>query len=250
MFKNLVFVSLVSILLSGCPMGVPRAPRAPRVSLGPTIDLGPKISGPSGSKAQQQMALQVSQLMLSYKVSPGGFWLWQKDFESGEWTKWDVYSDGTKEMETEFAYLGSFTEGRKWWRLAYSSESEDTYAVFEALIDHFDYSFRRLRSKINDGEKQEVPVPEETFLPVQPKKLTPESIQAATVGQESVNVPAGSFNASLVRFTTDDDGELNIWVNHDVPGGVVKYSLSHDGEEMVFDLKEYGTDAVTLLDSF
>ncbi len=250
MLKKALFFSFVSVLLSGCPMGVPRAPRTPRISLGPTIDLGPKITGPSGSEVQQQMALQVSQLIFSYKFSPGGLWPWQKDFEPGEWTRWNVYSEGSKEMETELAYLGSFTGNRKWWRLIYHSEEEQANAVFEALVDHGDFTYRRLRAKIDGGEIQDLPVTDRSFLPEVPRKLSHEYISDAVVRQESVTVPAGSFTASLVHLKASDESELNIWINDDLPGGVVKYSLSHDGEEMVFELKEYGTGASTQLDSF
>ena len=62
---------------------------------------------------------------------------------------------------------------------------------------------------------------------------------AEGVGQESVSVPAGSFDAFHIREAEEN---ADVWLSEDIPFGVIKVSAP-DGTTM--ELVGYGTDATS-----
>jgi hypothetical protein len=82
---------------------------------------------------------------------------------------------------------------------------------------------------------------------VPPTTLTDESVAGATVGAESVTVPAGSFSARHVVYAYGN-GTQEWWLVEGVPGGLVKQSLKGSKEDKgrsqyTIDLAAKGNDA-------
>ncbi|GEM_PF-2322088 len=240
---------LMVLVLSGCGSIL----STPSLSLSPTIDISPDRAEktPAGEPADPSAyAGQMAQPMFAYMFSPGGMWLWQKDFKEGQWSSWNLTTKTHERIKTEVALLKEAEEDRKWWRLKY--EESDTRITYEGLLCMETFSLRRLRVKTNDEEAFEVPVTEETLgYHGRPSRITPESLEAAIVETRDITVPAGSFTAQMAEFGVTAGGQLQIWLNDDVPGGVVQYRLIEDGDEIVrSELEDYGEGAETELDSY
>jgi hypothetical protein len=73
---------------------------------------------------------------------------------------------------------------------------------------------------------------------------TKESVDGATVGNESVTTPAGTFTAKLVRFGSFG-GRQEWWLVDSVPGGWVRYkaSQSEGGDGFTMELVAHGSGA-------
>lgn len=120
----------------------------------------------------------------------------------------------------------------------------------------------RLRARCPDEEEaREVPVEEDTYYR-QPRRLTEESIEGATVGTETVRVPAGRFETDHVRYdASGSGGEQSWWVHEQVPGGVVRYAVRSErtrderpedaeglrSDRYVLELVDFGTGATAEL---
>ncbi len=245
--KQLVII-LISIALTGCGtiFSIPT----------PTIDLTPEISGPrvrtqGESQPQKQYAGQIAQTMFSYVFAPGGLWLWQKDFEEGEWISWDLKTDASqKDIVANLAYLKEADNNRHWWKLIYNTE--DDVITYEALINHDDFSTRRLRAKFGDDAPFEVPVTEESYSYYsRPRRITPEALEASIQETMYINIPAGNFQTRRAEFgVITGSGQLEMWLNDEVPGGIVKYKLTSEQAQAVGELKNFGTGAKSILNSY
>lgn len=242
---------LIVFFIGGCGY-----PSLFNLDLSPDVKFSPQRE-PEENKSTRsnygsQYQMQMSRMMFNYMFSVGGIWPWQKEFASGEWTKWKITSDGEQKYTSELASLKQVGDNKKWWRVGAETDEGDTF-IYEALLQTDDYSIRRLRSKINEQQAQEVPVSEKTYVYSRPTKLTQESIQAAIVAEETVEVPAGTFDAEHIKYDTpSNSGKINIWMNKNVPGGVVKYRLTETGEGSAFtaELLDHGKGATTKLDSY
>ncbi|MFW6134242.1 MAG: hypothetical protein ACOC5R_01545 [Elusimicrobiota bacterium] len=242
--KNSIIILMV-LLISGCgTLSVPT----------PGIDLSPDIN--VNAPAQQQTQPQTVQyernafrMMSTYFFSVGGIWPWQKEFKPGQWCKWQMKTQG-ETNKAELALLKRMKNNREWWRMRMNLENKKNEMIFESLINSTDYSLRRLRSKMGEGEPHEVPIAEGSYIQ-KPIKLTQESVSAATVGQTKVSVPAGDFTCDHVKYgDITGKGTMELWVNYDVPGGVVKYRFEANGDSYTVELIDYGTGAKTVLNSY
>ncbi|MGM0568374.1 MAG: hypothetical protein ACQESB_04055 [Elusimicrobiota bacterium] len=251
---KMLTLALMALIISGCGSVLP----TPSLNLSPDINISPGASGktsvdepeePSAGRGNAYAA-QMAQPMFSYMFSPGGMWLWQKDFKEGQWASWLLTSDSQEQIDVEIALLKNAEESRKWWRLGY--EDSGTKIIYEALVLMDTFSLRRLRAKTNGEEPFEVPVAENTLGTYgSPSRITPESLQAAIVETQNITVPAGTFSAQRAEFGVTSGGQLEIWLNEEVPGGVVKYRLTEDGDEIFHsELKDYGEGAETILNSY
>jgi hypothetical protein len=97
-----------------------------------------------------------------------------------------------------------------------------------------------------------MPVQSGTYSYTAPVELTAESVQGATVGQERVRVPAGTFQARHVQYGGFGSGTLDWWLAEGVPGQIVRYGQSAAGEaagedmdsrNWTLELVDYGDDA-------
>lgn len=205
---------------------------------------------PPGSARYNQVMLSQAQIMFSYAFSAGGMWPAEASYEPGEWTVYRVAADGREAaLDTlERAFLTRTGDGNEWWRIRGVQDGEGW--VYEALLDPEQEEVVRLRTKDPEGEVGEVPVTEETvYRP--PQELTEESVEGATEGTESVEIPAGTFTARRVEYTGAASGGTVTWfMSEEVPGHVVQYEGRREGTEWTSTLLDYGTDATTQLDSY
>ncbi|MGM0578461.1 MAG: hypothetical protein ACQEXJ_22245 [Myxococcota bacterium] len=195
----------------------------------------------------------------------GGYELGLDAYEPGDWTRWTV-EQGAEEQTYEKAFLARTDEGEEWWRIEVHETDdggESQEFIAEALFaapeseDHQVRDLLRLRVKYPDEEQpEEVPVTEdEAGWHLQTTRLTEESIEGATVGTETIAVPAGTFTADKVRYG-HPGGAMIWWLNDDVVGGVVRYQrvAKQQGEEdeeqpddrtYTLSLADQGEDATT-----
>jgi hypothetical protein len=156
-------------------------------------------------------------------------------YDQGEWTKWRIVQTGQEGPAPEFerAFLRREADGSEWWRVRYvvfgddgSGQMKPDTILLEGKFSPDRSTLVRLRGKMpGDAQANEMPVEENTYGYVEPTPLTAESLQGATVGTESVSVPAGTYSARHVRYgAMGGGGTTEWWLNDDVPGGMVKYS--------------------------
>lgn len=208
---------------------------------------------PAGTGQWNQFMVVQAQVLFSYGFSPGGMWPEEATYEEGEWVRfqYEAADDGEAGLNTlERARLTTTEDGNEWWRIQATNE-EDTW-IYEALIDMEQEEVLRLRSKDPEGNVGEVPVTERTVYHA-PQRLTEESIEGATVGQEDVDTPAGRFTTRRVEYTGGAGGGTVTWfLSDEVPGSVVRYRTQEaDADEAwIGTLVDYGSDATTVLDSY
>lgn len=174
----------------------------------------------------------------------------QDVYDPGEWTRWRMTDAGESTPTViERAYLGPDDEGNQWWRVKYVNTEDDEEIVLEGLFTADRSELLRLRGKFPGEEAEEMPVEEGTYGYAEPTRLTEQSVEGATVGTESVTVPAGTFQARHVRYG-QPGSTLEWWLSDEVPGNMVRY-LQRAGEagegevpqSWTAELEEYGSGA-------
>lgn len=181
----------------------------------------------------------------------GSYAVSEDAYEPGEWTRWRML-DGEEDTNAviERAFLSTTEEGNEWWRVKYVNTEEDEAIVLEGLFAPGRSELLRMRAQFPGEEPKELPVEEGLYTYAEPVHLTEESLQGATVGEEQVAVPAGTFQTRHVRYGTAG-AILEWWIVDDVPGDLVRYLRSVDGGEegsempqsWTVELIGYGDDA-------
>lgn len=263
--KRIVFGALGACLLAagGCSF------------LGTAIDAAANKTGEVvGKKIGDHVVRTWSPMFLNWyngylfglAFNSGGYEVGEQPYKAGEWTKWEMKtrtSDGTegKPNTLERAYLYADKQKNQVWRVKFSEgESGDT-VVLEAKFSPDRSKLLRMRAKYpNDKEPQEVAVDDQTYY-IPPRKLTAESMKGATVGTESVTVPAGTFTAKHLKFGQPGGVSQEWWNATGVPGGSVQYKESApkqtedqpegaenlDPDNFLLQLASHGTGAVSEL---
>ena len=209
------------------------------------------------------MQLYVSSVFNSFFYAGGYSFDYSNVYQPGEWTKWKA--TGMDEgNQFQKAFLKKEDDGREWWQIVTLSvrDEKPEEVVLEALFSAPDEAglrkILRLRSLFpGDKEPAEVPVQENSAAWYrEPMKITKESLEAATKGTESITTPAGTFSAQHVVYR-DVYGVGDWWLSDKVPGGLVKYEVTHSQtqgeaqpEKYTVELIEYGKDAKSRLGSF
>lgn len=169
-----------------------------------------------------------------------------RGYESGEYTEWVVVSNDEDMPDNVMrrALLERMDNGQEWWQVVYQDNASDDVIIMEALFSENREEMLRLRTQFpNDDEPQEMPVDQQDYQA--PRMLTQESIDGATEGQETIQVPAGTFDATRVRFGANEGQEV-WWLSDQVPGGVVQHQVSSlNGEEALDEAESMPTDAYT-----
>lgn len=162
--------------------------------------------------------------MFGVAFHSGGYAVAGEDaYEPGEWTRWRMVDAGeTTPTLIERAFLARTDDDGEWWRVKYANTDDDEEIVLEGLFSADRSELLRLRGKFPGEEAREMPVEEGTFSYAEPTRLTEESLEGATVGSESVTVPAGTFEARHVRYG-QTAATLEWWLTDEVPGGLVRY---------------------------
>lgn len=183
--------------------------------------------------------------------SSGSYSVVEGAYEPGEWTHWQMLDgDEPSGAEVERAFLETTDSGDEWWRVKYVNTEDDEEIVLEALFTENRSEIVRMRAQFPGEEAKELPVEEGSYSYAEPVHLTEQSLEGATVGQERVTVPAGSFEARHVRYGTAG-ATLDWWIQDDVPGNLVKYSRRLDGgdaetngpQSWTVELTSYGDGA-------
>lgn len=183
----------------------------------------------------------------------GNYSVTEDAYAPGEYTRWQMLeNDEPTGAYIRRAFLARTDEGNEWWHVTYENAETDEAIILEGLFSPNQEELLRLRGQFPGEEAKEMPVEEGTYGYTQPRTLSPESIEGATVGTETISVPAGSFEAQHVRYGTPG-ATLEWWMDDDVPGALVKYlrradSGSDDAERStpaswVVELESYGDDA-------
>lgn len=183
-------------------------------------------------------------VIFSYAFSSGGYDISQVDYKAGQYTRWTGHGQNGKGVQIERAHLFDDAQGRQWWKVKFTDDSGKT-TILEGLLDPAQKKFVRMRAKFpDDAQGNEMAMSDQNYY--QPaQKLTPESIQGATKGTESVAVPAGTFTAAHVVFGAMD-GTREWWTVSTVPGGAVKQLMKNprsDQDRWAMELAAYGNDA-------
>lgn len=157
----------------------------------------------------------------------GSYTVAAKDYAAGEWTRWQMAlsSGETKPDQLERAYLVKDKDGKDWWRVKLTDGESGDVMTLEGLFTADGTEMVRLRGKMpKETEAKEMPVQKGTLGYVKPTQLTEESLKGATVGTETVKVPAGSYQARHIRYGDAAGGTLDWWLTDKIPGGMAKYS--------------------------
>jgi hypothetical protein len=206
---------------------------------------------PYGGAQWNIFMVSQAQIIFAYSFSAGGYWVGQNEFEPGDYTVFE-WTDQESEspVELEKALLKITDDGQQWWRVSWKDEEESW--VYEGLLDPEEERMVRLRAKDPEGNVDEVPVTEDQSVYMAPAEPTSESIQGATVGEERITTPAGTFDTEHVVYSSQtEEGRVHWWITDEVPGGVVKYQATEESEELwTSTLIRTGSDATTELDSF
>lgn len=212
--------------------------------LGTAIDAAANKTGDVvGQKIGDHVVKTWSPLMMNYyngylfgmAFNSGGYEVGETPYTPGQWTKWDAEgrsggdaaAPATKPNTIERAFLYLDKDKNQVWRVKFvDGESSDTITL-EAKFAPDRSKLLRMRAKYpKDAEGQEVPVDDQTYY-VPPRKITKESLKGATVGTESVTVPAGTFpKAQHVKFGSPAGVTQEWWLATGVPGGTVQYRES------------------------
>lgn len=206
------------------------------------------VSRISSTTSPGMAALYINHLF-AIGLHSGTYALEERPYEPGEWTRWSMDDYGDSNVEMERAFLGRTPEGNEWWRVKYTDRSDDGgEIILEGLFSPGREELLRLRALMPlDEEPSELPVEEGAIEYNAPVQLTGESLAGATVGTETIHVPAGTFEARRVRYGTGA-GTAEWWLSDRVPGSLVRYmSRLPDGESATVELREHGRGATSEL---
>jgi hypothetical protein len=215
--------------------------------------------GALGGMMGQRMAAQYSQMIMQ-QIMPmvfamafhsGTYSFQEKEYQPGEFTLWRMVGSD-EHPDTAYlqrAYMGKAADGSQWWHVAYIFSGEQGKRDTLTLEGEFSADrskIIRMRGQMpGQAQPAEMPVQENTFGYMPPTMLTAQSLAGATVGTESVSVPAGTFRARHVRFGDMTGGSLDWWLDDSVPGGMVKYTVGggagSGGGQSVLELMQKGT---------
>lgn len=194
-----------------------------------------------------------------------GATMFEKPYQPGEWTTWQLTDTSSPDEKTlmERAFLAKTPEGSEWWRtksLITHDAVTDT-VILEGLFKPLDpqgtmRQLVRMRGKLpGDPEPREMMVPQYMSMlssaSVLPFTPTPESVEGATVGTETV----AGVSAKHVKFSGGGGGStIEWWLSDAVPGGWVKFAginpNNGDGDkpqQWTLELTGKGTGAKSLL---
>lgn len=190
-------------------------------------------------------------MMFNYLFSSYGYALEAVPYEESELTRWKI-STGEEPLIMQKAFLKIMDNGQEWWQITLGDEDgEQPEYIAEVLFSNNRNSVLRYREQMEGGEVQEKPVSEGWYS--QPAKLTEESMQGAqTKSGVSISTPAGDFTGDLIDFGIVEGTSLQLWkVDTDVPGGVVRYRTTSEGERLYqSEIISHGDNAQTLLNSY
>lgn len=217
------------------------------VSAGNGSGSGAAMGG--GGNAFAMMGARLYPILFQYVFNAYGYSMDLSPYDPGQYTQWQITSDGEKQYSSRKAFLTKLANGQEWWQVSFVSNDRDSL-LMEVLFSANHESIRRMRQKFPNESPKEVPVTEGWYT--SPMKLTPESIEGSVVKKGvSVTVPAGTFTCDQLEFGVAPGMTLRLYRNTSVPGGVVKYEMVGQDKDMyTCELKSFGNGATTDLGSY
>jgi hypothetical protein len=218
-----------------------------------------KVGERVGEAIAADILAQNPQLIQAYAMGvfnvmfyQGGYYLETGGYTEGQYTTWQT--SGLEQGEWfEKTLLREHDNGNQWWRVETHSKSDDgeeSVVVMESLFSAPESSGARrvLRMRAHlpgEEEPREIPITEQnsrTWYMSDSRKLTDESMEGMTVGEEEVETPAGSFTAKHLQTKGADESDFDWWIVDSVPGSMVKFTRTQpDGEQFyTVTLQEYG----------
>jgi len=269
-FSFLISVLVIFVFLfSGCGMFIESAINKAASTAGDKVGqrvgetVGTAMAGYADASLRglspALMQLYVSSIFNSFFYA-GGYSFDYNEYKPGQWSSWQATGMDEGEKFTK-SFLKKEEDGKEWWQIISSGvrDGKNEEVILEALFSAPDETgmrkMLRLRSLFpGDKEPAEMPVQENSAAWYHdPIKLTQESLDAATKGVESVKTPAGTFQAKHIVYR-DVRGLSDWWLSDSVPGGLVKYKFTADGEgdkkEYTAEITAFGGDAKSKLGSF
>lgn len=155
-----------------------------------------------------------------------------RNYRPGEYTRFAVRTtEGEQMAEITRAYLFEDDEGNQGWKVRFVDREAGDTTIVELLFSPERERLLRMRARFPDEETgQELPVEEGQYYRT-PNRLTEESVEGATIGTETIQVPAGSFETRHVQYGLPGTrGSQDWWIVDDVPGGIVRYAHRVRGE--------------------
>ena len=195
--------------------------------------VGAHASARMGSAYAPHMAGFYTTYVFSLAFGAAGGFVVDGEWNEGDWARWKLANrDGEAATTIERAFLAK-TEKGEWWRARYVDGASGDTIVLEGLLSREEGRLLRLRGQYpGDAEPREIPVTADQVVWVPPTEMSPESLEGATVGTETVTVPAGRFTARHVVYGNGAGGKAEWWLVDEVPGGVVRQvSRSESGED-------------------
>ena len=212
----------------------------------PTRNQGVAVEG---GNYFSMMGARLYPLLFQYVFNAYGYSIDLGKYQPGQYTDWQISTNGKDEFLTRKAYLTKLSNGEEWWQVSFQTKSDSM--LMEVLFSDKLQSIRRMRAKFGNESPKEVPVTEGWYT--SPMQLTPESVDGAVVKKGvSVTVPAGTFTCDQLEFGLTQGFTLRLWRTADVPGKVVKYEMVGNENKDLYsaELTAYGTGAATELGSY
>ena len=202
-----------------------------------------------GNNGFAMMGARLYPILFQYVFNAYGYSMDLSAYTPGEYTQWEITSNGEKAYSTRKAFLTKLANGQEWWQVNFVSSDNDSM-LMEVLFSDKQGSIRRMRQKFGNDAPKEVPVTEGWYTT--PMHLTPESIDGSVVKKGvSVTVPAGTFECDQLEFGVAPGMTLRLYRAANVPGGVVKYEMVNEDKDLYSgELTAYGSGASTQLGSY
>lgn len=259
--RLLVVMIAGALAASGCSSVIDTAVR----SAGDTV--GEAAGEAAGEAIVREYSPAFRQWYVSYLTSlafySGGYSVAPatSDYDPGDYTRFNVYTNAEEEVaRITRAYLFEDDDGNQGWKVRFLDlEAQDT-TIVELLFSPDRSQLLRMRARFPDEEAgHEVPVEENQYYRT-PRRLTSESVEGATVGVESLTLPAGTFEARKVEYAAPGTRVTQTWwIVDGVPGGIVQYvhrtpgqdesgdepesAKGLDGDDYRLELAEHGSGA-------
>lgn len=263
------FVTLVALAFLAAGCGVPGTGSIMNRAIDRTVDrsigaAADRVGERVGDAIAADILANNPHLLNAYAMGvfnvlfyQGGYYLSTDEYRVGEWSTWR--SEGTTEGDWfQKVLLRRHDNGNEWWRVETQStdgSGEKQSVIMEALFtapEDTTGARRVLRMRAllpDDKEPAEIPITREnrsSWYFARSQRLTDESLDGMTVGEENVETPAGTFLAKHLRTSGADRSLHEWWLNDAVPGQLVKFTrTSNDDEKKLIyavNLIDFGTE--------
>lgn len=248
--KYLIVAGLLVAPVAGC-WSPPSATGLVDRAVGKTVDSAAnKVGERIGESIAASMLANNPDLMYGYSMAVfqamfyhGGYYFHSDNaYAVGQWTQWrgEGYQEGDLFEKT---LLHRRSDGSEWWRVETRSNVDSgspEVVIMEALFSAPEESTGtrrvvRMRALL-PGEEQprEIAITEQnsrTWVMSGNAKLTEESKEGMKVGTETIETPAGTFNAEHLQ-TASGSATLDWWLADKVPGSVVKWTRTNSNGEV------------------